>query len=194
MEKQDLKALIDSHYPITLIKTEDGIEGWYEDFGRGTTGTIADTLEEVVFDLESILMSTLEYMVEQSLEIPQPHSEIIDNFSGQFIVRVPRSLHADLSKNAKREGVSLNLYVNNILSERNMLSQVNNKINNLQLGHDKIFDKFQSIIPEPKKDTYTFDYNPTPSQSTALILEMNTPSVKGETQPWSSNNSTANSN
>lgn len=32
-------------------------------------------------------------------------------YSGRFLVRLPRRLHAELARNAKREGVSLNQYV-----------------------------------------------------------------------------------
>lgn len=40
-------------------------------------------------------------------------------YSGKFLMRVPRRLHADLARNAKREGVSLNQYVLYLLTERN---------------------------------------------------------------------------
>ncbi|NLB61234.1 MAG: toxin-antitoxin system HicB family antitoxin [Clostridiales bacterium] len=34
----------------------------------------------------------------------------IEAYSGKFLVRMPRSLHKELSENAKLEGVSLNQY------------------------------------------------------------------------------------
>jgi len=37
-------------------------------------------------------------------------------FSGRFLVRLPRRLHAELARSAKREGVSLNQYVLFILA------------------------------------------------------------------------------
>jgi predicted RNase H-like HicB family nuclease len=52
--------------------------------------------------------------------IPEPTPPLADGgFSGKFLMRVPRRLHADLARNAKREGVSLNQYVLYLLSERN---------------------------------------------------------------------------
>jgi len=52
--------------------------------------------------------------------IPAP-SPLADDagFSGRFLMRIPRRLHADLARNAKREGVSLNQYVLFLLTERN---------------------------------------------------------------------------
>ncbi len=41
----------------------------------------------------------------------------IENQSGKWVQRVPRSLHARLTKQAKREHVSLNILVVSILSE-----------------------------------------------------------------------------
>ena len=49
--------------------------------------------------------------------IPEPSvAEPLDRFSGKFLVRVPRSVHARLSRKAKQEGVSLNQLVATLLS------------------------------------------------------------------------------
>lgn len=45
-------------------------------------------------------------------KIPQPAIvQPMESYSGKFLVRVPRSLHARLARHAKTEGVSLNQYV-----------------------------------------------------------------------------------
>jgi predicted RNase H-like HicB family nuclease len=50
-------------------------------------------------------------------DIPEPSvAEPLDRFSGRFLVRVPRSVHARLSRKAKQEGVSLNQLVASVLS------------------------------------------------------------------------------
>ena len=52
--------------------------------------------------------------------IPEPTPPLDDaGFSGKFLMRIPRRLHAELARNAKREGVSLNQYVLYLLAERN---------------------------------------------------------------------------
>ena len=43
---------------------------------------------------------------EDGMAIPEPGAD--DEFSGKFMVRVPRGIHKALSEAAKREGVSLN--------------------------------------------------------------------------------------
>lgn len=51
--------------------------------------------------------------------IPKPSTPLDEaNYSGRFLMRVPRHLHAELARNAKRQGVSLNQYVLYLLSAR----------------------------------------------------------------------------
>ena len=50
-------------------------------------------------------------------EMPEPSvAEPLDRYSGKFIVRVPRTVHARLARKAKQEGVSLNQLVSSVLS------------------------------------------------------------------------------
>ena len=50
-------------------------------------------------------------------EIPAPTiAEPVGRYSGKFIVRVPRSVHARLARKAKQEGVSLNQLISSVLS------------------------------------------------------------------------------
>ena len=49
--------------------------------------------------------------------VPPPHEVLpLQGYSGKFLVRVPRSLHARLSRSASAEGVSLNQYVAGVLA------------------------------------------------------------------------------
>ncbi len=51
--------------------------------------------------------------------IPEPSSPVDDTgYSGRFLMRVPRHLHAELARNAKRQGVSLNQYVLYLLAAK----------------------------------------------------------------------------
>jgi len=47
---------------------------------------------------------------------PLPNPTVLESHSGQFRVRVPRTLHAMLAEGAEVEGVSLNSYVISLLS------------------------------------------------------------------------------
>lgn len=57
----------------------------------------------------------LEEVRESGLDVPEPLS--LPEYSGQFRLRIPRSLHAWLAARAEVEGVSLNTLLVQILSE-----------------------------------------------------------------------------
>ncbi len=50
--------------------------------------------------------------------IPVPSAPDDAGYSGKFLLRVPKRLHADLTRAARRQGVSLNQYVLYLLAER----------------------------------------------------------------------------
>jgi antitoxin HicB len=52
----------------------------------------------------------IETALEDGQTIPLPRS--IEDYSGRFVVRIPKSLHQELVEMAEREGVSLNTLVN----------------------------------------------------------------------------------
>ncbi len=51
--------------------------------------------------------------------VPQPSDRGDVNYSGKFLMRVPRRLHAELARAAKAQGVSLNQYVLYLLTKGN---------------------------------------------------------------------------
>jgi antitoxin HicB len=52
--------------------------------------------------------------LEDGVEVPEPRDP--DAFSGRFLLRLPRGLHAELARQAEQEGVSLNQYVATLLA------------------------------------------------------------------------------
>ena len=67
-----------------------------------------ETLEEAYANIREAMEGWIETALEASLTIPLPFDG--ENYSGKFVVRLPRSLHAKLAMDAEREGVSLNQY------------------------------------------------------------------------------------
>ena len=54
------------------------------------------------------------------IEIPEPVS--LDDYSGQFKLRIPKSLHHALAAHAKEEGISMNQYCVYLLTKNDTLS------------------------------------------------------------------------
>jgi antitoxin HicB len=97
---------------VRPLTKEEG-EG-YLAFFPDIPGCFADgaTPEEAIHEAEDALQSWMQTAREFNDPIPSPKQK----YSGQWRVRVPKSLHADLAIRAKYEGVSLNTLVSTILS------------------------------------------------------------------------------
>lgn len=102
-----------------------------------------ETPEEAAKELREAKKLYLEVLAEDGEEIPEP--DILKPFSGQLRIRIPRSLHASLTTEAKKEGISLNAHIVSLLSERNAFNKVKNeiKIQNRQVAHRQIY-----ILPQ----------------------------------------------
>ncbi len=104
-------------YPINirpLSKTDGG--GYIAEF-PDLPGCIAtgSTVEEVLDQADDAMKSWLKTAKEFGDEIPEP--TIASNFSGQWRIRLPKSLHAALALEAKMEGVSLNTLTATLLAK-----------------------------------------------------------------------------
>lgn len=84
--------------------------------------TCADTLEQAIKNAEDAKKEWLIAAIEEGLEIPEPVT--LDNYSGQFKLRIPKSLHHSLAVHAKEEGISMNQYCMYLLAKNDTLSHV----------------------------------------------------------------------
>jgi antitoxin HicB len=106
------------HYlslPYTIEIIRDDEETWFarvlELPGCMTEG---DSVEDAAEMIQDAMRAWLEIALEDGRTIPEPRSS--DEYSGRFVVRLPKSLHRDLVEASKRDGVSLNAYINTELA------------------------------------------------------------------------------
>lgn len=79
--------------------------------------TCAETLEELVDNMGDAKKAWLTAALEDKVDIPEPSVlPDISSFSGQFKLRMPKSLHKALAMHAKDEGISMNQYCNYLLA------------------------------------------------------------------------------
>jgi len=71
--------------------------------------TQADTFAELEEMIQDAMRAWIETAIENGQMIPEP--QILDDYSGRFVVRLPKSLHRQLAERASKEGVSLNSLV-----------------------------------------------------------------------------------
>ena len=76
--------------------------------------TCGETLERAVANAVDAKKAWLEAALENGIEIHEPDS--LEDYSGQFKLRIPRSLHRSLAEHSKREGISMNQYCVYLLS------------------------------------------------------------------------------
>ena len=74
-----------------------------------------ETIEEAIENGMDALQETIATLESLNMPVPKPGSG--GSYSGKFIQRVPRSIHARLVIRAKQEGVSMNSLVTSILAE-----------------------------------------------------------------------------
>ena len=96
--------------PYTIELQKDPEEGWFVRV-KELPGCMSqgDTMAEALTMIRDAMAAWLEVALADGLPIPEPQSE--EDYSGKFLVRVPRTLHRDLVEAASREGVSLNQYI-----------------------------------------------------------------------------------
>lgn len=70
--------------------------------------TCADTMEEAVRNAEDCKREWLAAAIEDRTPIPEPMTD--EDYSGQFKLRIPKSLHKSLAEHSKAEGISMNQY------------------------------------------------------------------------------------
>lgn len=106
-----------SQYPFEIRALSDEEGGGFLVSYTDFTECISDgeTIEEAIQNGMDALQETIAAL--ESLNLPVPEAGSGGSYSGKFIQRVPRSIHARLAMRAKQEGVSMNSLVTSILAE-----------------------------------------------------------------------------
>jgi predicted RNase H-like HicB family nuclease len=103
---------VDRPYLIELVYSEDeeGQRGWVAEVAE-LPGCIAqgETPDAAVQAVRDAMTSWIAVALEDGKTIPEPRQEV--THSGRLLLRMPRTLHAQLADEAEHEGVSLNQFV-----------------------------------------------------------------------------------
>ena len=87
--------------------------------------TCAETIADLEKSAEDAKRVWFTAALEDGIEIAEPSDSLdLSEFSGQFKLRMPKSLHRSLSVNAKKEGISMNQYCIYLLSKNDAAYQV----------------------------------------------------------------------
>lgn len=83
-----------------------------------------DTYDEALREFKDAMSVHLEVLDKES----QPEPLTLESYSGQFRVRLPKSLHRRLAMLARRENVSLNTLVIKLLSETTTAVEMSDRV------------------------------------------------------------------
>ncbi len=113
--KNDLNYYLNLPYRLSIVP--DLEEGGYAASYPELPGcvTCAETIEEAVSLALDAKTSWLTVAFNNGDDIPEPDS--LNKYSGQFKLRIPRTLHRDLAIRAREEGVSMNQYCATVLAK-----------------------------------------------------------------------------
>lgn len=81
--------------------------------------TCGETIESAVANAADAKKEWIAAALEGGIEIQEPDS--LEDYSGQFKLRIPRSLHRALAEHSKREGISMNQYCVYLLSRNDAM-------------------------------------------------------------------------
>lgn len=105
---KNLEYYMNLQYRIEIVP--DDLEGGYVVHFPELAGCISqgETIEEALENLKDAKRAWLEAAMDDLEVIPEPMS--FEDYSGEFKLRMPRSLHKRLADGAKNEGISMNQY------------------------------------------------------------------------------------
>ena len=81
--------------------------------------TCGETIEKAVGNGKEAKRLWLEAAMEEGISIPEPDN--LEKYSGQFKLRIPRSLHRSLAEHSKKEGISMNQYCLYLLTKNDRI-------------------------------------------------------------------------
>ena len=108
VSKTEINKYLDLPYTFIIQKMNDESGEYYFAKVLEFDGCMSDgdTFAEAYENLRDAMAGWIETKLAYGFEVPLPKSN--DDYSGKFVIRMPKSLHQKLVIEAEREGVSLN--------------------------------------------------------------------------------------
>ena len=109
----NVKDYLKLPYKIVIQEINDEDEHYYFAAVEELQGCMSDgeTVEKAYENIHEAMSLHIEGMIESGKEVPLPEELQKEICSGRFLTRIPKELHADLTRTAQKQGVSLNQLV-----------------------------------------------------------------------------------
>lgn len=96
------------NYIIQQVNDESGSYYYAHILELDGCQSTGGTFEEAYENLRGAMRGWIETKLDTGFDIPIPKET--NNYSGKFVVRIPKTLHYKLAIEAEKEGISLNQY------------------------------------------------------------------------------------
>jgi predicted RNase H-like HicB family nuclease len=105
-----VKEYLNRPYHIVVQHITDESGSYYLAAVKEFDGCMShgDTYVEAFENIQEAMEGWIETKLANGFSIPEPMDE--NQYSGKFVLRLPKSLHARIAMEAEKEGVSLNQY------------------------------------------------------------------------------------
>jgi predicted RNase H-like HicB family nuclease len=104
------KEYLNRPYHIVIQRITEESDNYYLATVREFEGCMShgDTYTEAFENIQEAMEGWIETKLTNGFPVPKPIDE--NQYSGKFVLRIPKTLHAHLAMEAEKEGVSLNQY------------------------------------------------------------------------------------
>jgi antitoxin HicB len=113
-----LEYYLNLKYPIEIVEDEGAWVASIPDLPG--CHSFGDTVTEAIDNVQKTKTLWIEGQYRANAAIPEPENE--DDYSGRFVLRIPKVLHKSLAYEATKQGVSLNQYASFLLAQRQPLN------------------------------------------------------------------------
>jgi len=158
--RKDLKYYLSLDYPVEIRKIPEEDGGGFmasiPQLGAKAFRADGETINEALANLQKIKKSLFQDYLKEGISIPEPEEELESIFSGKFVIRISSVLHRQLVERARKQNISLNLYINYLLSYNTPLSVLEQCLNKIEMTLSKIQVKTPEVGYSPflPKETY----------------------------------------
>jgi len=118
--KKDINYFMNLNYKIEITPIPEEMGGGFEasipQLGKYAFIGYGNIIDEALKDLEETKIEYFKEFLEKGIEIPEPEKPKKE-FRGDFLLRMPTYLHEDLYYTAKKNDVSINQFINYLLTK-----------------------------------------------------------------------------
>jgi len=150
-------------YRIEIVRlTEDeggGCIAFLPELARKSFRAYGDTADEALENLELVKRHTFSKYIAKGIPIAEPVVDVEREFSGRFVVRMPKDLHRSLADLAQANSSSLNQYITYLLTRRSVLATVESELVGLKGAMWQMKSNFETMKRVRANDEYLGRYS-----------------------------------